>query len=239
METLFEDILSNKKAKPGTQRACPSIKAKWDRLTKVICNVEKKTHVNSVEKRVMRAVLNKGIAEGDLQHLMSMHEFKFARGRARMRARQDILKLLNGEKIEVAKRHVKRVNDQVIQKVVDFILSSNNVVPNLYGVKTIRLSSEESITLPRLQRKNTRIKIYEDYKEATMNDEYSICRQTFYRIINNITGYEQVSLNAIDYVTSTLVNETCEVLQDIVDQVILPINRVQASNMIHSCKYFL
>ena len=106
-----------------------------------------------------------------------------------MRARQDIQKLLSGEKIEVARRHTKRVSDQVIQKVVDFILPSNNVVPNLYGVKTIRLSSEESITLPKLQRKNTRFKIYEDYKDATINDQYSICRQIFYRIINNITGY--------------------------------------------------
>ncbi len=98
-------------------------------------------------------------------------------------------------------------------------------MPNLYGAKTIRSSSEEYITLPKLQRKNSRIKIYEDYKDATMNDAYSICRQTFYVIINNITGYEQVSLNAIDYPTITLVNETYEVLQSIVDQVILPINR--------------
>ena len=72
-----------------------------------------------------------------------------------------------------------------------------------------------------------------------MNDEYSICWQTFYRIINNITEYEQVSLNTIDYVTSTIVNETCTVFQDIVDQVILLINLIQASNMIYSCIYFL
>ena len=75
--------------------------------------MEKKSHVNSVEKkRVKRAVWNKAIAEGDLQHLMSVHEIKFARGRVRMRARQDIQNLLSGEKIEVAKRHMKRLNDQ-------------------------------------------------------------------------------------------------------------------------------
>ena len=131
------------------------------------------------------------------------------------------------------------VSDNVIRKVVDLILSSNNVVPKSYGTKKVRLSCDEILTLPRLLRKNTRIKIYEDYKEFTMNDQCSISRETFYRIINNITAYEQVALSAIDYVTSTLINETCEVLQDIVDQIVPPINRGHDSNIIHSAKYFL
>ena len=239
MDTLFTDILESKKNKQGSNNYCPNIKSKWDRLTKVICNVEKHSRINSIEKRVSRAILNKGLAESDLQHLMSVHDFKFASGRARMRARQDIAKLLDGEKLSVPTRHVKRVSDNVITKVVDFILSSNNVVPNSYGVKNIRLGSDEIITLPKLQRKNTRIKIYEDYKDNTINDEYSLSRETFYRIINKCTAHDQVSLSAIDYVTSTLVNETSEVLQNIVDKVIVPINRLQASNMIHSAKYFL
>ena len=46
-------------------------------------------------------------------------------------------------------------------------------------------------------------------------------------------------MSAIDYVTSILVNETCELLQDIVDKIIPPIYREQSSNMIHSTKYFL
>ena len=84
--------------------------------------------------------------------------------------------------------------------------------------------------------------VHNDWNIYVSGSSYNLLNlkiEWIYRIINNITGYEQVSLNAIDYVTSTLVNETCEVLQDIVDQVILPINRVQAFNMIHSCKYFL
>ena len=239
MDTLFTDILASKKNKQKSNNYCPNIKSKWDRLTKVICNVEKHSRINSIEKRVCRAILNKGLAESDLQHLMSVHDFKFASGRARMRARQDIAKLLDGEKLSVPTRHVKRVNDNVLRKVVDFILSSNNVVPNSYGVKNIRLGSDEIITLPKLQRKNSRIKIYEDYRENTINDEYILSRETFYRIINKVTANDQVSLSAIDYVTSTLVNETSEVLQNIVDKVIVPINRLHASNMIHSAKYFL
>ena len=68
---------------------------------------------------------------------MSVHDFKFASGRARTRARQDIAKLLDREKVSVPTRHLKRVSDNVITKVVDFILSSNNVVPNSYGGKNI------------------------------------------------------------------------------------------------------
>ena len=119
------------------------------------------------------------------------------------------------------------------------MLSCNNVIPNSYGTKKIKLSCNEALTLPRLQRENSRIKIYEDYKDFTMNDTSYISRETFYRIINNITAYEQVSLNAINYVTSTLVNETCEALQDIVEKIVAPINRDHASNMIHTVKYFL
>ncbi len=43
----------------------------------------------------------------------------------------------------------------------------------------------------------------------------------------------------MEYVTSTLVNETSELLQNIVDKVILLINQIEASNIIHSTKYFL
>ena len=154
---------------------------------------------------------------------MKEHDFKFGTGRARFRAREDLKTLMRGEKLPVPKRNGVRVKDNVVTKVVDFILSSNNIVPNSYGTKNVRLSCNEILTLPRLQRKNSRIKIFEDYKDFTMNNEYCISRETFYRIINKITAYEQVALSAIDYATSTLVNETCEVLQDIVDKIVPPI----------------
>ena len=35
-------------------------------------NVERKLHINSIEKRVMRAIPNKDISEGDQQKLMSI-----------------------------------------------------------------------------------------------------------------------------------------------------------------------
>ena len=141
-----------------------NIKKKWDRLTNIICNVEKYSNINSIEKRVTRAILNKGLAEGDLQSLMKEHDFKFGTGRARFRAREDLKTLMRGEKLPVPKRNVVRVKDNVVTKVVDFILSSNNIVPNSYGTKNVRLSRNEMLTLPRLQRKNTQIKIFDSTK---------------------------------------------------------------------------
>ena len=99
--------------------------------------VEKKSQINSIEKRVTRAILNKGLAESDLHHLMGIREFKFASGRARMRARQDIMRLLDGETPHVPTRHMRQESEDVITKVVNFILSSNNVVHNSYGVRNI------------------------------------------------------------------------------------------------------
>ena len=84
---------------------------------------------------------------------MKEHDFKFGTGRARFRAREDLKTLMRGEKLPVPKRNVVRVKDNVVTKVVDFILSSNNVVPNSYGTKNVRLSRNEILTLLIRQRK--------------------------------------------------------------------------------------
>ena len=62
---------------------------------------------------------------------------------------------LDREKLHILKRHLMQVKNDVIRKVVDFISSSKNIVPISYGVKKIKLSPEESMTLPRLQRKSS------------------------------------------------------------------------------------
>ena len=240
LDELFTDILSTSQKKVKHKNKPVDFRTKWEKLSSVICKIEKETHYNSFEKRMMRAILNKGVSEGDLNDLMKRYDFKFAKGRARMRAREDANTLLSGLRLPIDQRHVVRVDDDVVHKVVDFILSSKNVVPNSYGIKQVKLSRDEIIVLPKLQRKNQRIKIYEDYKVMSSSfNQYSICRQTFYQIINKITAYEQVSLSAIDYVTASLVNETCEVLDNIVEKVVIPTDQQKASDMIHSAKYFL
>ena len=101
-----------------------NIKDKWERLRKyVLCNFEKHSNINSIEKRVTRAILNKGLAEGDLQSIIKQHNFKFGTGYARFRAREDIKTLLNGEKLHEQKRNIVGVGDDVVRKLVDLIQS--------------------------------------------------------------------------------------------------------------------
>ena len=133
--------------------------------------------------------------------------------------------LLNEEKSYIPERYLMHVNNDVIKKDVVFIfLSPKNVVPKSYEVKEVTLSPEGIVTLPKLQRKNLQGKIDEDHKYHTINDEEFISRDTFYQIINKKNAYDQASLNAVDNVTSKLVNEIYEVLQSFVDMVILLIN---------------
>ena len=76
---------------------------------------------------------------------MKQHNFQFGTGCARrFRAREDIKTLLNCEKVHVQKRNIVRVADDVVRKLVHFLLSSNNVVPKSYGTKKVRLIHNEA-----------------------------------------------------------------------------------------------
>ena len=86
---LLTDIIASQKNKGNTQKM-PNLKGKWDRLKNVICNVEKKSNINSIKKRVVSATLNKGLAEGDLQSLMKEHNFKFGTDCARFIGQEKI-----------------------------------------------------------------------------------------------------------------------------------------------------
>ena len=124
----------------------------------------------------------------------------------------EIKLLLSGQKLPVTRQQLVRFGDDIICKLVDFILlSSNDVVPNLYCIKWIKLAHVEFIVQPRLQSKNERIKIYDSCKEAsTLTDQQSFSKETFYRIINSIIAYEQVVLSAIGYITSMYAVKYCK-----------------------------
>ena len=54
-----------------TQNICPSMRFKWDKLTNIICSAEgEKLPTICFEKRLSRAIFNKGIPEGDLRHFI-------------------------------------------------------------------------------------------------------------------------------------------------------------------------
>ena len=66
---------------------------------------------------------------------MKKHNFMFGTGCARVGTSEDIKTLLNGEKLHVQKSNIICVDYVVVRKLVDFILSSNNIVSNSYGTE--------------------------------------------------------------------------------------------------------
>ncbi len=60
-----------------------------------------------------------------------------------------------------------------------------------------------------------------------------------YNILNAVTVFDQQSLYAIDYVQSHLVNESGEMIQDIIDMLLDTEEAKQATNLMTSASYFL
>ena len=60
-----------------------------------------------------------------------------------------------------------------------------------------------------------------------------------YNIVNAVTTIDQVSISAIDYVTSSLVNETTETLQFIIEKMVPLVHAKKASDIVQSTSYFL
>ena len=60
-----------------------------------------------------------------------------------------------------------------------------------------------------------------------------------YVILNAVTTTDQISLSAIDYVTSSLVNETTETLQYIIEKLVPLVHAKKASDIVQSTAHFL
>ena len=108
-----------------------------------------------------------------------------------------------------------------------------------YGTKIAQLSEKETIELPRFQRKRSRIDIIKAYLNLTSKDDNQVSQRSMYSILNNVTASDQESFYAIDYVTSLLVNETSELMQDIIDKLIPSDKVTHVSTLPSSSNYFL
>ena len=73
----------------------------------------------------------------------------------------------------------------------------------------------------------------------TIEDEVHLSKRTMHRMLAYITANDQATLCAVDYVTALLVNETTEVLQNIVDSIIGVDDQENATNLILSASKFL
>ena len=211
----------------------------YELLSTALCLCTKSSQKRSIERRICRAILYKGTTKSELENLLEKHGFTFATGRLRKAAKSDFETLKAGHKLSTRTQGHCRVSLVVLEKAVSFILSEHNVVARSYGTITVKLSQREIIEIPCLMRKKTRSDIYRDYVNLTENDESCISRTTLFELMNHLTQDDQSMLSAIDYVSSILVNEPCETLQDIIDRLFAPLHQRQMSKLVQSAKHFL
>ena len=160
-------------------------------------------------------------------------------GHAVQQSRADGIELSHGRKlkIKVIKRQFRK--DTTINKCVNFVLSDDNVASVSWGSRRIRLQSHGELLLPKLTRKTSIKDMYIRYKDMVSSDVESIKSATFYKICNVLTSSDQAMLNSIDYVTCMLVNESCEILQDIIEKAIMNEHREKCTNYVTIAKNFL
>ena len=140
-------------------------------------------------------------------------------------------------KLKVIKRQFRK--DSTISKCVKVILSDDNVASVSWGTKWILLQSCGELLVPKLTRKGYIKDMYSRYKDVVANDNESIRSATFYKICNVLTSSDQAMLNSIDYVTCMLVNESCKILQDMIDKVVMNEHCDECSKYLIATKNFM
>ena len=214
------------------------IKDNYTKLSSTLCLCLKMAKKNTVEKRVCRAILYKGTTNNELSNLMNEYDFTLAAGKARASARRDFTTLKQGEVLVKPKKSFSNINEDTLENAVKFILSESNVVAISYGTKLVKLSKTEIIQLPSLTRKKTRLEIFNDFANF-YNDENVISRATMFKLMNHLTSNDEGILTAIDYVTAMLINEPCEMLQEVIDWSICATKQSEMTRLIYSSRHFL
>ena len=81
--------------------------------------------------------------------------------------------------------------------------------------------------------------MYSRFKDIVANNNKSIRSATFYKICNVLTSSDQAMLNSIDYVTCMLVNESCKILQDMINIVVMNEHHDECSKYLIATKKFM
>ena len=211
----------------------------YDRLAKSVCNALKGQKRKSLELRLLRAVLYEGTNYSNSSNILNLRDLKFAKGQPETQAKMDFQALSSGKPIEKKIRSYSHKSENVIKKAVDFILSEQFTVPISYGTHMVTVGKDDVIKFPNIMRKQNRTHIVNAYLSYDENDADSMCRNSMFKIVNSITTTDEVVLSAIDYVTSLLVNDTCETLQKMISACLLTSQRDSATKLVLSARNFL
>ena len=170
----------------------------------------------TIQKRVTQVLLVKGLPKKRMESLQQEGRFHIG-GYARMKALADSQAILEGLELIKPIQTRARVEEAVVIEAVSWILSPVNVGVLSWGMKNVKLSEQESVTLPCVTRRKTRKHMFDDYCKVFERQANILGRSTFYRIVKEITGGEEKIFTAVDYVTGVLVHDSIEMLQKISD----------------------
>jgi len=170
----------------------------------------------SLPRRVARAILVKGLSSKLRKHLRRTDGVNLSGSFFQDHGYKDYRDLVHGNGLSKRKESRCRIPPEKIQSVVKFALEPAHASTLSWGVKTVRLSSSETVQLPSIVRRMQTTDLYERYLQ-TVDTGFQVGRSTFHSIVSTITKDDPALLCSVDYTTGVLVHDSIETLQEIVD----------------------
>ena len=192
-------------------------------LVKTAFDMMQSSQKNSLQKRVLRALLVSGISHTsilkDLSRLFGHSRIDC--GSNYIRGKIDFETIVNGCILSKTEFGRKSIKDEVVEEAVTFILDKENITTVSWGNIDIVLSEAETVVLPKITRRTSSKVLWDRYLEYHLaNDLPCVKKRIFYAIMKMITRSDQKILSSVDYVQSLLVNDSIENLQCMIDEII-------------------
>ena len=110
---------------------------KVESVISCLCAWSNKSKKRSIERRVIRAILNESFLKHEIKDMKKKHNLKQGNGQPVAQARSDAIMLSQGNQLKLKTITRQCKLDSTIYKCVDFVLSKNNVSSVSWGVKSV------------------------------------------------------------------------------------------------------
>lgn len=126
--------------------------------------------------------------------------------------------LSNGISLNNFQRTIKCYDTAVVKEAVSFILSTENVSYLSWGTKTLKINGTRH-KIPAIIRKKTRMSMYNLYQNkynTIGNNSKRLGHTSFFKIAKALTAGDSQMRRAVDYVTGFLINDSFDVIKQII-----------------------
>ena len=188
-----------------------------NKLKNVLKDIAKAAPRASIQGRVVRAAMAKGLSRASLDNLNEKDPSFSLVGSSLNKGFWDFKALVQGAILKKTSSARERFIKDHVETAVKFILCQENISTLSWGHRTIQLSATESVQLPALVRRKTPKVLYASYCENIPLDQ-QIGRTSFHEIVKILAPAGDRLLTAVDYVTGVLVNDQFDILQDILER---------------------